>query len=210
MAVNQYIKCPLCQFLARTTDMLQTHINSEHIFQNKVYTELKPLNSLYSSSPEEQEQQQPFQILNLMSHNMQQQQQQYYGIISSSQMNVSPPKNVMNLGNSSLSITPVQNEPKNLTKSVSKPPSPQQPQQQPVEQQQQPQLQQEQQQQQLQQQPQLQQQQTQGQNLVSKINLVTVEPTFGAESSTKPKIRDPRAANGEKHLKCEYCHKDFR
>ena len=174
--------------------MLQTHINSEHIFQNKVYTELKPLNSLYSSSPEEQEQQQPFQILNLMSHNVQQQ-QQYYGIISSSQMNVSPPKNVMNLGNSSLSITPVQNEPKNLTKSVSKPSSPQQPQQQPVEQQQQ---------------PQLQQQQTQGQNLVSKINLVTVEPTFGAESSTKPKIRDPRAANGEKHLRCEYCHKDFR
>ena len=116
-----------------------------------------------------------------MSHEQQQQEMNhYYGTISPQQMNVSPPKNVIDYGNSSLSITPVQNEPKNLSKEGSKTPSPEQLAHHLVD------------------------------NFVSKVNLVTVEPGLEDENPVKRNHRKDGTENVEKHLNCQYCGKSFR
>ena len=43
VVINQFQKCPYCQYLGSTQELLQGHILSEHTVQDKVYSDLKPV-----------------------------------------------------------------------------------------------------------------------------------------------------------------------
>ena len=43
VVVNQLIRCPYCQYLGSTLEVLNGHVNAEHYPQEKVYSDLKPV-----------------------------------------------------------------------------------------------------------------------------------------------------------------------
>ena len=42
IAASPFIKCPLCPYEAVNSEMLQTHVNSDHSYHEKIYSDLKP------------------------------------------------------------------------------------------------------------------------------------------------------------------------
>ena len=47
--LNEFHKCPFCQYLGSTMELLQNHIQSEHTYQDKIYSDLKPVAMGYAT-----------------------------------------------------------------------------------------------------------------------------------------------------------------
>jgi hypothetical protein len=228
IVLNQFIKCPFCQFLGTTPDVLQVHINSEHNYQDKTYTDLKPVNMIYnpdqvqlvnlvnSNQVNFVNRTPPLQVKSPMSNgqivsqnkspnnqshghliiqsksptilqNLDYQMRSPNNVQNHQQFVINRSPNVIDYGAGSLSITPVQNNPQNLTRHNDE------------------------------------EKHENPQHLVSKINLLTVENDSGAQGAKKKsKKRNPKSAlastststttttDVDKKLECNFCEKTFR